>query len=259
MEIQRDWVLLYAENAWPAVWKELQEFVFSLNFCWFAQPIRLPRKSWILSSQWLQWSLMTRFYHISWPIFVLKIEFLRRNIFKDFMERWKQKYGRGITLSSPILFPRTFPVAFILTSHRSYIDWNLKFVHRVHLLPGHFFRYLSRITPCFFIDAGSKKARIVIPCNLFQALASRWSTFRPPWTQGSRSYWRPAFSERGWATSNIPDFTPNFAANRVLGTSEGIARSIELASVIYVSNDRSILRYQLSPTNLSRTWFKKIP
>lgn len=37
----------------------------------------------------------------------------------------------------------------------------------------------------------------VICCDLFQALASRWSTFRPPWTQGSRSYWRPAFSERG--------------------------------------------------------------
>jgi len=52
-----------------------------------------------------------------------------------------------------------------------------------------------RFLRSFSIDA---KGRSVIRCDLLlQALASRWSTFRPPWTQGSRSYWRPAFSERG--------------------------------------------------------------
>lgn len=55
---------------------------------------------------------------------------------------------------------------------------------------------------CFFLTDAAKTQREreddgIIRCNLFQALASRWSTFRPPWTQGSRSYWRPAFSERG--------------------------------------------------------------
>lgn len=52
-------------------------------------------------------------------------------------------------------------------------------------------------------SAARTKGRSVIRCDLlFQALASRWSTFRPPWTQGSRSYWRLAFSERGWAAYN---------------------------------------------------------
>lgn len=63
----------------------------------------------------------------------------------------------------------------------------------------------SRFGPdssCFFLTDAAKTQREreddgIIRCNLFQALASRWSTFRPPWTQGSRSYWRPAFSERG--------------------------------------------------------------